>query len=206
MSGLVVVLLMSLACAWLPYALVERRWRWRWREIAAGHVAADAVGGAYRGGGTVPRFLTRAPGSVRLAAFIALWCGQWFVPLTCVGGITIIFGGAGLLTIPALIACAKSYRAGLSLLRRDPRLACFRARDAALWSLWTGGATLLLALLVTTAERFASLLLAVSGGCALVTLVILAQALLLLHVTRRWEDALFAASQHPTVVPRQGML
>jgi hypothetical protein len=151
----------------------------------------------------VPRFRERAPASVRLAAFIALWCGQLFVPITCVGGVTLIFGGAGLLTIPVLIACAKCYRAGLSLLRRDPRLGFFRARDAALLSLWTGGVTLLLAVAVTAAEHVPSLLVAVSGGYALVLMV---EALLLLYVTRKWEDDLFAASAHPTVPPRQGML
>jgi hypothetical protein len=122
------------------------------------------------------------------------------------GGIALIFGGAGLVLIPMLIACAKSYRAGLSLLRRDPRLACFRARDAALWSSWTGGATLLLLILVAALERHDVILLALCGAGGLVTLVLIGQALLLLHVTRRWEDALFEASAHPTIAPQKSVL
>src|SRR5439155_671736 len=37
---------------------------------------------------------------------------------------------------------AKIYRAGFALLRRQPRLAYFRARDAAAWALWLNGVIL----------------------------------------------------------------
>lgn len=209
MSGFALVAMLCLACAAVPYFVVERRWRWRWREIAAGRVAADAVGGAYRAAGDVPRFRERAPASVRLAAFSSLLVGQLFVPLTLVGAFTILYFGLGVLTVPYLITCAKLYRAGLTLLHRDPRLAYFRARDAAQWAAWLGEAPLVVATLVVLLCDPPGLIVLWRRplvGLALAGAILFVVARLLLHVTRKWEDALFEASAHPTVTGRSSML
>lgn len=198
----------SLVCAVLPYVFVERSWRWRWREIEDGRVAADARSSVYREGGDVPRFRERAPASVRLAAFVALWCGQLFVPIAFFGAVTLIVGGLGLLTIPLLITCAKLYRAGLTLLHRDPRLAYFRARSAAVWSLAVNGATLAVLAALTLHWIFVDGLHLAAIWLVMITAAVTAivSALLLLWVTKKWEDALFAASEHPTIPPSPSVL
>jgi hypothetical protein len=201
MLGLALALVLSLVCAAVPYVAVERAWRWRWREIAAGRIAVDGVAGPYRGSGDVPRFRERAPKSVRLAAFAALWCGQLFAPVACAGAAALVIGGLGLVTIPMLVAYAKLYRAGLTLLHRDPRLAYFRARNAADWSLAVHGPLLVTAILLALTSGHPVWLLLVG-----VTLVTIPGALLLRRVTHAWEDALFEASAHPTIAPDSSML
>jgi hypothetical protein len=193
-----------LIAAALPYALVERRWRWRWREVERDRVPAVAGGGAYRDAGVVPRYRARAPLSLRAAGLTSLLLGQLFVPGVVAGTIGVAFGGLGVLTIPWLIGLAKLYRAGLSLLRRDPRLAYFRARDAAMWSLWlngalVGGPFVLVPLLRPSAAGFPTLPLVCLEGYCLVSLL---QALLVRRAIRVHEDALFAASAQPTIEPR----
>ena len=48
----------------------------------------------------------------------------------------LFFFGMGLVIVPILITAGKLYRAGLLLLRREPRTAYFATRNAAAWSLW----------------------------------------------------------------------
>src|SRR6185312_5273478 len=140
MDGLVtfaVIAFVMLFAASLPYVFVETRWRWRWREIEAGRVAADrGAPGVYRAAGDVPRYLHEAPRLIRWTAFSCFLFGQMFVPGLVVGLFGILAGGVGVVSVPGLITAAKIYRAGFALLRRDPRLAVHRVRDAASWSLW----------------------------------------------------------------------
>lgn len=182
--------------ATLPYVFVERRWRWRWREIEAGRVAADNAGGIYRAAGDVPRYLAEAPLDVRVAAFSCLLFGQMFVPGLVVGMFGMVMAGIGLVSIPGLITAAKIYRAGFALLRREPRLAYFRARDAVAWALWLNAIIMAGSLVVlATPLRPAG-----HGGIGLVAFIdgygvlSVAQALLLRQVARAHEDALFTGT------------
>jgi hypothetical protein len=199
MCGITLAAVIFIACAAVAHVVVERRWRWRWREIEVGRKPAVDGGGAYRDGGDVPRFAARAPFAVRAVAFASLLLGQLFVPIVVAGTGALLLFGLGVLAIPALVATAKLYRAGLSLLRRDPRLAYFRARDAAAWTGWVSGAMLLIDVLA--AHSFAGIVgmrfVFIIGGIAVCGLV---QTRALLWVTRRSEDALFAASHRPTIV------
>jgi hypothetical protein len=187
-----------LIAAGVPYLLVEPRWRWRWREVEAGHVAADDLGGGiYRASGTVPTYLRGAPAGVRWAAYTCLLLGQMFVPGLLVGAFGLLAGGIGMVSIPGLITAAKLYRAGLLLLRREPREAYFAARNAATWALWLNGLimaasfALLLLPLRPTSQAGIVLFLFVNGY----GLLSIVQALWLLSATTKYEDALFAPSQ-----------
>ena len=198
MDGVVafaVVAFVMLFTASLPYVFVENRWRWRWREIEAGRVATDrGAPSIYRAAGDVPRYLHEAPRLVRWTAFSCFLFGQMFVPGLAMGLFGLLFGGVGLVSIPGLITAAKIYRTGLALLRRDPRVAVFRARDAAAWALWLNGILLAFSL-VFVPHAFSS-----SGTAAMIGLVdgygavSILQALLMLRAVRVWEDALFADS------------
>jgi len=196
MDGLVtfaVIAFVMLFAASLPYVFVETRWRWRWREIEAGRVAADrGAPGAYRAAGDVPRYLHEAPRLIRWTAFSCFLFGQMFVPGLVVGLFGILAGGVGVVSVPGLITAAKIYRAGFALLRRDPRLAVHRVRDAASWSLWLNGILFVFSL-VFVPHAFSS-----AGTAAMIGLVdgyglvSVLQALLMLRAVRVYEDALFA--------------
>ena len=187
----------------VPYVLVERRWRWRWREVEAGAIDVfNDGGGAYRAGGTVPTYRARAPGLVRGVAFSCLFFGQMFVPGLLLGSFGLLAGGVGLVSIPGLITAAKLYRAGIQLLKRQPREAYFGGRNAAAWALWLNGvvfgASLLIALTPlrpTTEGGFVLMGLINAYGLASVL-----QALLLLRATDRFEDALFAPVERALVL------
>lgn len=195
--SLLVVAFVALLAAALPYVFVESRWRWRWREIEVGRVAADGGGGGiYRAGGEVPRFLGAAPPLVRAAAFSCFLFGQMFVPGLLLGVLGMVMGGIGLVSIPGLITAAKLYRAGLALLRREPRAAYFRARDAAAWALWLNGILMCGSLLALPLLRHPTGW-AVAGVLDGYGLLSIAQALLLRQATRQHEDALFAGSAQP---------
>jgi hypothetical protein len=204
MDGLVALLLVALGmlfCAALPYVLVESRWRWRWREVEAGRVQADGAGagGIYRAGGDVPRYLSEAPRVVRWAAFTSLLFGQMFIPGLLLGLSGLVMGGLGLVSIPGLITAAKLYRAGLALLRREPRVAWFRARDAANWALWLNGVILagslmMLAVLFRHLSPGALVGMAFVNGYGLLSML---QALLVRHAVAVHEDALFAPTAQP---------
>lgn len=194
-TWLVIAFVATLTAA-LPYVFVETRWRWRWREIEVGRVAADGSGGVYRGGGEVPRFGARAPALVRATALSCFVFGQMFVPGLVLGIFGLMVAGVGLVSIPGLAVAAKIYRTGFALLRREPRVAFFRARDAATWALWLNGILMSGALIaVALGVRHNGLVIVglVEGYGALSV----AQAFLLLHVTRKYEDAFFAGTSHP---------
>ena len=201
-----VIAFVMLFAASLPYVFVESRWRWRWREIEAGRIAADgAATGIYRTAGDVPRYLVEAPRLVRWTAFSCFLFGQMFVPGVVMGLFGILAGGVGVVSVPGLITAAKIYRAGFSLLRRDPRLAVHRVRDAASWSLWLNGILFVISL-VFVPHAFSStgtaVMIGLVDGYGLVSVL---QALLMLRAVRVWEDALFADSQpstpRPSIVP-----
>jgi hypothetical protein len=195
-TGLVIAFVMLFAAS-LPYVFCESRWRWRWREIEVGRVAADGGSvGVYRAGGDVPRYLQEAPRLIRWTAFSCFLFGQMFVPGLALGLFGMVMAGIGLTSIPGLITAAKIYRAGFALLRRQPRLAYFRARDAAAWALWLNGIILVGSILVmatplrpTSNSGFG--LFAFIDGYGVASIL---QALLLLRATRVWENALFADS------------
>ncbi|MGZ3439738.1 MAG: hypothetical protein ACXVDD_09480 [Polyangia bacterium] len=195
-TGLVIAFVMLFTAA-LPYVFCESRWRWRWREIEAGRVAADGTGaGLYRSGGEVPRYLHEAPRLIRWTAFSCFLFGQMFVPGLAVGMFGMVMAGIGLTSIPGLITAAKIYRAGFALLRRQPRLAYFEARDAAAWALWLNGIILCGSFLVMLTPLRPSShagfgLIAFIDGYGVASIL---QALLMRHATRVWEEALFADS------------
>jgi hypothetical protein len=201
-TGLVIAFVMLFAAS-LPYVFCESRWRWRWREIEAGRVAADGTSaGIYRAGGDVPRYLHEAPRLVRWTAFSCFLFGQMFVPGLAVGMFGMVMAGIGLTSIPGLITAAKIYRAGFALLRRQPRVAWFRLRDAAAWALWLNGVILVGSFLVMLTPIRPSAhagyeLLAFIDGYGVVSIL---QALLMRRAARVWEEALFAdSSQGPWV-------
>jgi hypothetical protein len=138
---------------------------------------------------------------LRASAFSCFLFGQMFVPGLVMGIFGMLFGGIGLVSIPGLITAAKIYRAGLSLLRRDPRLAYFRARDAAAWALWLNGIVMVgsLVLMATPWRPSSDTGLGLTAFFDAYGVLSIAQALLLRHVTRRYEDALFAGSELPCV-------
>lgn len=185
----------------VPFLLVERRWRWRWQEVEVGRAPTVADTALYRAGGTVPTFARRAPGLVLAAAFSCLLFGQMFVPGLAAGAFGVFFGGIGLVSIPGLITAWKLYGAGLALLRREPRVGYFKARDAAAWSLWLNGVIFALSLVVVlglrTRPRDVGVFFAFVNGYGLLSVM---QALLLRHAVRRHEDALFL----PTAATRLG--
>jgi hypothetical protein len=195
-TGLVIAFVMLFA-ATLPYVFCESRWRWRWREIEAGRVAADGTGaGIYRAGGEVPRYLHEAPRLVRWTAFSCFLFGQMFVPGLAVGLFGMVMAGIGLTSIPGLITAAKIYRAGFALLRRQPRVAYFRARDAAVWALWlnciiVGGSFLLMLTPLHPSSHSGLGLMAFIDGYGVLSIL---QALLLRRAARVWEEALFTDS------------
>ncbi len=201
MDGLVtlaVVGFVMLFAASLPYVFVENRWRWRWREIESGRVAADrSAEGIYRAAGDVPRYLHEAPRLIRWTAFSCFLFGQMFVPGLVMGVFGILAGGLGVESIPGLITAAKIYRAGFSLLRRDPRVAAMRARDAAAWSMWLNGILFVFSLAFVP-HAFSSagtaVTICVVDGYGVLSIL---QALLMLHAVRKWEDALFTDSTAP---------
>jgi len=195
MDGLATLTIMAsvmLFTAALPYVFVENRWRWRWREVPTGRVAADNTAhGIYREGGEVPRYLHEAPRLVRWTAFSCFLFGQMFVPGLCVGLFGLVVAGVGLLSIPGLITAAKIYRVGFSLLRRDPRVAVFRAREAAAWALWLNGIIFAGSLFfVPHALEHRAVASTIAFVDAYGALSIL-QALLMLRAVRVWEDAFF---------------
>ena len=195
MDGIVtlaIVAFVALLGAGLPYVFVEARWRWRWREVPAGRVVADAAStGVYRGGGDVPRYLHEAPRLVRWTAFSCFLFGQMFVPGLAMGLFGLVMAGVGIVSIPGLITAAKIYRVGFSLLRREHRVAVFRARDAAAWALWLNGVIFVGSLLFVPRaldhHGIAGLIVFVDAYGALSIL----QALLMLRAVRVWEDAFF---------------
>lgn len=195
MDGIVtlaIVAFVALLGASLPYVFVEARWRWRWREVPAGRVVADATStGVYRGGGDVPRYLHEAPRLVRWTAFSCFLFGQMFVPGLAMGLFGLVMAGVGIVSIPGLITAAKIYRVGFSLLRREHRVAVFRARDAAAWALWLNGVIFVGSLLFVPRaldhHGVAGIIVFVDAYGALSIL----QALLMLRAVRVWEDAFF---------------
>ena len=192
MVTLAIVAFVMVFAASLPYVFVESRWRWRWREVPAGRIAADgASAGVYRAGGDVPRYLHEAPRLVRWTAFSCFLFGQMFLPGLTMGLFGLVMGGLGLLSIPGLITAWKIYRVGFSLLRRELRVAVFRARDAAAWALWLNGVIFAGSLLFVPRaldhRGIAGMIAFVDGYGALSIL----QALLMLRAVRVWEAAFF---------------
>jgi hypothetical protein len=196
MIQLVIIACAAAFVAALPYVFLESRWRFRWQEIEVGRIAADATGGIYRAAGDVPRYLTGAPRLVRWTAYSCFLFGQMFVPGLITGMFGMMMAGIGLVSIPGLITAAKIYRAGFALLRREPRLAYFRLRDAASWALWLNAIIMVGSLVVmATPLRPHS-----SGAQGLVLFIdgygvaSIFQALLMRHAARTYEDALFAGT------------
>ncbi len=199
--------LVTLACvvlglvvaATVPYLLIENRWRWRWQEIARAHEPAHAGigdGGAYRAGGAVPVYLRCAPPDVRRAAFTCLLFGQLFVPGLLLGGLGLFASGLGILSLPGLITSAKLYRAGVLLLRREPREAYHQTVNAAAWSLWLHTVVMLaswvLAVLLAPMTPGSWLFLA---GLDAYTLLSMVQAFYLIRVADRARELLVRPSR-----------
>jgi hypothetical protein len=186
-----IALMVFFGAALLPFFLLEKRWRWRWQEVETGAIPAQAGAVLYREPGHVPTYMRAAPTPVRLAAFSCFLFGQLLLPGMVLATLGMFFFGLGMLIVPILITAGKLYRAGLLMLRREPRAAYFAARNAAWWSLGCIALGLVGCGLVCY-YAFNWLFVAIAGPLAL---VIIGQAALLLHVTRRWEDAFFASSR-----------
>jgi hypothetical protein len=180
-----------IGAALVPYLILGKRWQWRWQEVETGEMPAHANAGLYREPGRVPTFMREAPASIRAAAFTSLLFGQLVLPGLLIATMGMFFFGLGMLVVPILITAGKLYRAGLMLLRREPRTAYFAARNAAWWSLWCTG----IGLVASMAVIYFSFSWEFVFAAAFVAVVITAQAMLILHATQRWEDALFAPSR-----------
>jgi len=176
--------------ALVPYLVLERRWRWRWQEVELGRVPAHSGDTLYRQSGDVPYFLRRAPDGIHVAAISCLLLGETILPGMVMATLGMFFFGLGMLLVPILIAAGKLYRAGLLLLLREPRTAYFATRNAAKWSLWCLGLGL-----VPTTILSAYLSWTILAVWAPIATLIAAQGFFLLHITRKWEDALFATSK-----------
>ncbi len=199
MDSMVSVWLLIVPCAvliaGLPLFILERRWRWRWREVEVGRLPmleSDVT--PFRQSGTVPDFMRRAPSQVMWTAFTCFLFGQMFIPGLLMGAFGLIAGGVGLVSIPGLITAAKIYATGLALLRRTPREAYFKARNAAAWSLWLNGVVAAGSVLLTLTPLRPShavgwLFLA---GINFYGLLSMLQAWLMQATVARYEDALFA--------------
>jgi hypothetical protein len=195
----VIVVLGLLLSAALPYLLVESKWRWRWREVEVGrlptHLGEQSL---YRDAGTVPTYLRRAPRMIRIAAFTCFLFGQMFVPGLLMGAFGLIAGGIGLVSIPGLITAAKLYASGLALLRREPRVAYFKTRNAAAWALWLNGIVFAGSLIIGAVVRMGAgnevvwAFIAFFNGYGLLSAL---QAWLCLRATSRYEDALFLPTE-----------
>src|SRR5262245_3226455 len=185
------ILAIWIGAAVVPFLLLERRWRWRWQEVELGHMAAHSGDSLYRQSGSVPYFMRRAPDGVLFAAVSCFLLGELILPGMVLATLGMFFFGLGMVIVPILICAGKLYRAGLLLLLREPRTAYFAARNAAIWSFWCLGAGLVASVLVCGVVNDWLLL----GIAVPVAAVIAGQAVFLLQVTRRWEDALFATSR-----------
>jgi hypothetical protein len=192
-----VATLLVLAAA--QHAILERRWRWRWREVLDDRAQGHATDGVYRSAPPVPRYRLRAPTLIRAAGFTSIFLGQLFVPGLIASVVGMLFAGLGLVSLPALVWAAKLYAAGRSLLRRDPRVAYFRARTAVSWALWVHSSVLLLSLVLLASPLRPESHVGwwILGGCDLLSVASILQAWLLVTATRVYEDALFAASAQP---------
>jgi hypothetical protein len=192
-----VLLPSAVMLAGLPLFIMERRWRWRWNEVEVGRLPAhDAQVTPFRESGTVPDFMRRAPAQVRFTAFTCFLFGQMFIPGLAMGAFGLLAGGIGLVSIPGLITAAKIYATGLALLRRTPREAYFKARNAAAWALWLNGAIAAGSVLLTLTplrptHAYGWLMLA---GINFYGLLSMLQAWLMQATVSRYEDALFAPS------------
>jgi hypothetical protein len=181
----------------IPYEEVEERWRWRWHEVAR----------------------TQAPPLMRVAAFGCFFFGGCLFLGGCCNALAVLVPELSLLWLLTLLAAAafliasvKLYRAGLRLLRREPRTSYFRARNAAYWALGATALVLLIGILLSLTQVLRDLqldfhetllgddvpevpnwtLLAIFGGYCVPAL---AHALFVLRITTRWDDALLAPSQ-----------
>jgi hypothetical protein len=188
--------LMTVVVAWfavaaVPYLVLEHRWRWRWQEVEDGQAPAHSGAMLYREPGSIPIFLREAPLSLRLSAFSCLLFGTLLLPGLAICALGLFFFGMGLVLVPILITAGKLYRAGLLLLKREPRTAYFAARNAAAWSLWCI-AFGLIACVITLYCAFDWGLLVFMAGAAL---TLSGQAWLMLRAVERHQDTLFAGSR-----------
>lgn len=176
------------------YAWLERRHRARWYTIPDGALAADGAGGVYRGGGTVPRYLGRAPLLVRFAAWTSFFVAGLFVPLTVAA---LALGDFMMLMMlgPALLASGALRRAGRALLARETRRSWFLALAAVRSIGWAHGFTLafVLAATVTPLRQQVELADGARVALALMAVISIAEVLFVRAVAERYQDALFAA-------------
>jgi hypothetical protein len=183
----------------IPFLVTRSRWRWRWREVETGRAPVmTGEDSPYRAGGTVPTHMGDAPRAVQLAAFTCFLFGQMFIPGLLMGIFGLIAFGIGLVSIPGLITAAKLYSTGFALMRREPRIAYVKARNAASWAIWLNGIVFAGSALIELMPFRATEL---NGGLGMMLfvnfygLLSVLQALFLVRVTKRYEDELFAPTR-----------
>jgi hypothetical protein len=121
-----------------------------------------------------------------------------FVPGLLMGIFGLIAFGIGLVSIPGLITAAKLYSTGFALMRREPRIAYVKARNAASWAIWLNGIVFAGSALIELMPFRATEL---NGGLGMMLfinfygLLSVLQALFLQRVTKRYEDELFAPTR-----------
>jgi hypothetical protein len=189
---------LGLAAA-IPWLITRSRWRWRWREVETGRAPVLAgEDSPYRAGGTVPTHLGDAPRMIQIAAYTCFLFGQMFIPGLLMGIFGLIAFGIGLVSIPGLITAAKLYSSGFALLRREPRIAYLKARNAAAWAIWLNGIIFAGSALIELMPFRAT---EINGGLGMMLainfygLMSVLQALFLKRVTARYEDELFAPTR-----------
>jgi hypothetical protein len=202
MTPFLSVMLVAFPCAvllaGLPLFIMERRWRWRWNEVEVGRLPTLDTGATpFRESSTVPDYMRRAPAQLRFTAFTCFLFGQMFIPGLIMGAFGLLAGGIGLVSIPGLITAAKIYSTGLALLRRSPREAYFKARNAAAWALWLNGVIAAGSVLLTLTPLRPShaagwLFMAAINFYGLLSML---QAWLMQATVARYEDALFAPTR-----------
>jgi hypothetical protein len=104
------------------WAQAERRGRSRWWDVPDGTVEdAAPAGGPFRSGGSVPRYLERAPLSLRVICYVAIVVGLWALPLLPIALVLLTVGGLGIFFSPLIYAgfALVSAARGLLLRRED---------------------------------------------------------------------------------------
>ncbi len=112
------VLVLPLIVPTASYAICVRSGRERWpQRIVPARTRGE--GGAYRSAPLATTETMPIPRVVRATAFLSFFLGQMFLPGLVLGVVSVIFAGAGILSIPGLFVAARTFAHGKSLLHNE---------------------------------------------------------------------------------------